>query len=133
MSRYVLDTNIISFLLRREPRVFARYLQANTPDNVLYGCPIVYYEVRRGLLTRDARKQMVGFEKLFTSFNWQDYSRRDWMLAAALWARRTTGGRPVDDADLMIAVFARNRNAVLVTDNVKDFDGLDVTLENWKS
>jgi predicted nucleic acid-binding protein len=32
----------------------------------------------------------------------------------------------------LIAVFATNRNATLVTDNTKDFDGLGVTLENWR-
>ena len=34
--------------------------------------------------------------------------------------------------DLLIAVFAHNRNASLVTDNEKDFVELDITIENWK-
>jgi hypothetical protein len=31
----------------------------------------------------------------------------------------------------LIAVFALNRNAILVTSNEKDFAGLGVSLENW--
>jgi predicted nucleic acid-binding protein len=38
---------------------------------------------------------------------------------------------PVSDADLLIAVFARIRNAILVTNNEKDVVGLGVVIENW--
>jgi predicted nucleic acid-binding protein len=31
----------------------------------------------------------------------------------------------------MIAVFARNRGAILITDNEKDFADLGVAVENW--
>lgn len=65
------------------------------------------------------------------SFEWQDYRRDDWALAAELWAQRRALGRPIADADLLIAVFARNRDAVLVTDNEKDFVDLGVKVENW--
>lgn len=34
-------------------------------------------------------------------------------------------------ADLLMAVFTYNRNAVLITDNQKDFIGLGVSVENW--
>lgn len=30
-----------------------------------------------------------------------------------------------------MTVFARNRNAILVSNNEKDFTGLGVTVENW--
>lgn len=93
---------------------------------------MVWYEVRRGLLAKDAQSQMKNFEKLFSLYIWQDYTPKDWELASTLWAQRRTSGRPVADADLFIAVFAINRNAVLVTDNEKDFDGLGVQVENWK-
>ena len=39
--------------------------------------------------------------------------------------------RELGDADRLIGVFARNRNAVLVTDNDRDFVHLGVSLENW--
>ena len=101
-----------------------------TEDRVL-GCPIVWYEIRRGLLARDAHRQMEQFEKMFVTFEWQDFTPADWSLASDLWAQRRTQGRPISDADLLIAVFARSRNAVLATDNEKDFEGLGVTIENW--
>ncbi len=132
MSAYVLDTNAIAHILHRDIQVTNRFQNVYIPANTFFGCPFVYYEVRRGLLARDAKMQMAAFETLFASFRWDEYTRADWSLAATLWKQRKAMGRPVDDADLLIAVFALNRAAILITDNVKDFDGLGVTLENWK-
>ncbi|MFN8421466.1 MAG: PIN domain-containing protein [Anaerolineae bacterium] len=127
-----MDTNIISLLLRENANVVARMDVVTNEQNRFIGCPTVWYEVRRGLLTRDAKKQAAKFEALFNIFEWQDYATDDWKLASELWARRVLMGRPVSDADLLIAVFAINRDAVLVTDNEKDFAELGAKVENWK-
>jgi predicted nucleic acid-binding protein len=132
MTSYVIDTNIVSAVVRRRDRdLIARMNSIVKPEDQILGCPVVWYEVRRGLLARDAKLQMRVFERLFARFTWQDYNLNDWTLATTLWAQRRAQGKPISDADLMIAVFALNRNAVLVTDNEKDFAGLGVTVENW--
>ena len=131
MTSYVLDTNIISLILREHPAVTAR-MNAISMGNIVLGCPMVWHEVRRGLLARDAKAQMALFENLFATFQWQDYTRDDWSLAAEWWAQRRAAGQPIADADLLIAVFAHNRNAALVTDNEKDFADLGVNVENWR-
>lgn len=74
---------------------------------------------------------MKRFEELFATFVWQDYTLVDWSLAATLWAQRRTQGIPIGDADLLIGVFAINRDAILITDNEKDFIELGVVVENW--
>ena len=132
MTAFVLDTSIISLILREHPTVTSRFHAISTPQHHVLGCPTVWYEVRRGLLNRDAKSQMRLFLKLFASFEWQDYTRADWELAADWWAQRRNAGKPIADADLLIAVFAHARHAVLVTDNEKDFDDLQVNAENWK-
>ncbi len=132
MSHYVLDTNIVSLILRENPGVIQNFEVRSPPDNIFLGCPIVYYEIRRGMLAKSARQQLGRFENLFALFKWQDYTREDWELAGVLWALRRSIGRQISDADLLIGVFARNRQAILVTDNEKDFERLDVALENWK-
>src|SRR4051812_26627966 len=133
MTNYVLDTNIISLALRSQnSNAFLRLSKAIAPGNMVLGCPVVWYEVRRGLLAKDARTQINYFEDMFKTFVWQDYSANDWTLASELWSQRRAQGLPISDADLLIGVFARNRNAILVTDNEKDFANLGVTMENWK-
>jgi predicted nucleic acid-binding protein len=130
---YVLDTNIFSWLLAQDQEIVSRMSQQIKDVDAILGCPVVWYEVRRGLLAKDAKRQMQRFEALFATFRWHDFTRDDWKLAADLWAARRSQGIPVNDADLLIAVFARNRNATLISDNGKDFAGLGVPLENWKS
>ena len=121
MTLYVLDTNIISLLLRQNTAIMMSFRQIVSADHIVLACPMVWYELRRGLLAQDAKGQMQRLEALFATFEWQDYTRDDWSMAASLWKQRRQLGLPISDADLLIAVFARNRNAVLVTDNEKDF------------
>ncbi len=130
MAYYVYDSSTVSLILRGDPRVRRKVDQVAFPDIIL-GCPVVYYEVRRGLLAKDAQKQLDRFESLFGAFLWQDYGAEDWGLASRLWADRRSLGRPVADADLLIGVFARIREAILVTDNERDFTNLGVSVENW--
>ncbi len=55
-----------------------------------------------------------------------------WNYAAQVWARFRSRGRPLDDdADLLIAAYARQLQATLVTNNTRDFEGLGVRLANW--
>jgi predicted nucleic acid-binding protein len=70
-------------------------------------------------------------KRFSAAFMWQEYTRTDWTLAASIWAERRRAGRPIGDADLLIGIFARNRDAVLVTDNERDFLDLGVTIQNW--
>ena len=132
MTYYVLDSNIIAKILRSDPLVMQRFQQAlaNEEDD-FFACPMVYFEVRRGLIARDARKQFANFELIYSDFLWQDYLREDWQKAAELWALRRQLGRPIADADLLIVAFTINRDGVLVTNNTADFDQLGAKLEDW--
>lgn len=132
MTEYVFDTNIMSWIIGLDESVIQRMNETVKPADSILLCPVVWYEVRRGLLAKDARNQISRADTFFSTFIWQDYTRDDWSLAASLWKFRRQSGLPISDADLLIAVFARNRNAVLVTDNEKDFAQLGVTVENWK-
>src|SRR5260221_8779882 len=103
MTNYVLDTNIISQALHsRTTSAFIRLQQVMIPENVVIGCPVVWYEVRRGLLAKDAKAKMSYFEAMFATFAWQDYTPADWSLAATLWTERRSQGIPISDADLLI-------------------------------
>lgn len=103
-----------------------------TSEHQFIACPIVWYETKRGLLYKDAKKQLKQFERLFSEFEWSDFSTEDWNLSAQLWRDRHKAGRPMkDDHDLFIAAFTRNRNAVLVTNNAKDYELMGVTVVDW--
>jgi predicted nucleic acid-binding protein len=86
MASYVLDTNIVSLILRGDTQVRENFEKIVNPDNIILGCPVVWYELRRGLVAKDARRQVRRFEALFATFQWQNLTFRDWSLAATLWA-----------------------------------------------
>lgn len=63
MSMYALDTNIISFSLKENKTVVDNIRAALKDGHSIIIPPIVYYEVRRGLLKKDARKQTAAFDE----------------------------------------------------------------------
>lgn len=131
MARFVLDTNTVSQILRRNATVLARLGGAAGGGDDLYMCPVVFYESWRGLAYRDARRQLEDLEAFTRTLRWVDYERAMWLDAARLWADRRREGRPHDDADLLIAAFARRLRATLVTNNSSDFADLGVEAIDW--
>jgi predicted nucleic acid-binding protein len=130
--RYVLDSNILISLLRYEQKVIERTEQAVLAESEFLLCPVVFYEVYRGLFHKKAHGQLSLFNKYLKTFTWEDLDRDDWQRAALLWAGLSRQGRQVTDADLLIGAFAFQRGAIVVSDNEKHFTGLGVTVENWR-
>jgi tRNA(fMet)-specific endonuclease VapC len=131
-QRYVMDANILSALLKKEPLTVQRVRAALKRSAELVMCPIVFYEVLRGLLHRDAQRQLEFFRSYSATLTWEDLDRADWEYAASLWADLRARGHPIDDADLLIGAYAARREAVVVTDNTKHFIPLGIIVENWR-
>jgi tRNA(fMet)-specific endonuclease VapC len=131
VARLVLDTNTISRVPRRDSTVLTRLEEAAVGGHDLFMCPVVFYELRRGLEHRDARRQLDDLDAFTRTLHWADYDRSMWTNAARLWADRRRHGRPHDDADLLIAAFTRRLRAQLVTNNTDGFADLGVPLVDW--
>ena len=131
MASYVLDTNIVSHILRRDERVLSRLEHAVSGDAAMILCPVVYYEIQRGLVKKASSRLLSEFTRLTTYVRWEDVRRADWDKAAELWVLATQSGAPRNDADVIIAAYALRRGAILVTDNESHFRQLGVRIENW--
>ncbi len=132
MTTCLLDTNILSAIIRKETRVEKYFREAIANDTGLLLSLVVFYEIKRGLLKRDAKKQLSAFEHLANQLAWCDVVPADWEQAARWWAERLRAGKPIEDADLLIAAQAKRLRATLITDNEKDFAGLPIEIENWR-
>jgi predicted nucleic acid-binding protein len=94
--------------------------------------PIVYYEVRRGLLASNAIKKADAFESLFVGLNIDAIDRETLEMAAAEYARLRKAGLTIGDADLFIAEFCIKNDFALVTDNTKHFSAIKgLRYTNW--
>jgi tRNA(fMet)-specific endonuclease VapC len=127
---YLLDTNIVTAVLKKDRPVTGRLRRVLAGNARVFISPVVYYEIRRGLLWRSAVGQLSAFDELVGKLEWLAVDRAHWEAAAALWAECMKRGTPANDADLLLAVQARHMRAVLVT-NDSDFDRLEVDREDW--
>jgi predicted nucleic acid-binding protein len=133
MSAYALDSNIVSYLLKRDAEVWKKYNQAVGAGATCIIPPIVYYEVRRGLLAIDATRQLQVFAKMCRELGVGRMTNAILDEAAQLYARNRKRGTVVDDSDLFIAAFCIVNDFILVTNNTKHFEGFaELEFTNWK-
>jgi tRNA(fMet)-specific endonuclease VapC len=134
MSAYSLDTDIITKLLKKHAcnQPIADRIRLEIQRNSLFViCPVVYYELRRGLLFKGAHSQVMAFEKLAELMVWKEFTAPIWDRASSLWSKLRARGRSHNDADVLIAAHAMHYGAVIVTANLEHFQSTGASVENW--
>ena len=129
--QYVVDTNIWIELLRKNAQVRERLEQAREADDVIIVCPIVYYELLRGLEKREDLRSIGFIKSLWSTLSYIEMNDRVWDLGIHLWVSAVKANKRQEDADTLIAALASYAGATVVTKNVKHFEPFDVPIENW--
>jgi predicted nucleic acid-binding protein len=129
---YALDTNIVSYILKKDESVVGRLKAEIDEGNYIVIPPIVYYEVRRGLLASGAVTKAAAFEVFFADLSIDDIDRDTLEMAAVEYARLRKLGVSVGDADLFIAEYCVKNGYTLVTNNTKHFEVIEnLKYTNW--
>ncbi|MGK7924691.1 MAG: twitching motility protein PilT [Spirulina sp.] len=68
MSGYLLDTNIVSLAMQGDRDILERLERSRLAGVVTYISGVTYFEIRRGLLAKNAIAQMRRFENLSRLF-----------------------------------------------------------------
>ncbi len=134
MTSYSLDTDTITKLLKKHPenqRVLDRFRKEIRRNSLFIMCPVVFYEVRRELVIKDAVAQLTAFEKLAAAMVWKEFNAPIWERASSLWATLRSRGRSHHDADVLIAAHAIEYGAAIVTGNVEHFEDAGARVEDW--
>ena len=133
MTRYLLDTNIISNVTKPSPSTALLAWMVERVDNDLFISALTVAEIRRGLLEKPKGKKRALLEAWFSGPEGPQALFADRVLpfdenAALIWARLmadgTARGRPRSALDMIVAAVAEANGCVVVTDNEKDFAGL---------
>ncbi|MBM3576802.1 MAG: type II toxin-antitoxin system VapC family toxin [Alphaproteobacteria bacterium] len=133
----ILDTNVLSELMRSEPSPRVRAWVDQQRSEELWTTSISAMELCQGVARLDdgERKDRLT-AAVYTMLN-EDFAQRianfdlEAALATALVAaERLKIGRPVEIRDSQIAGIAISRNASISTRNVRHFSGLPIELIN---
>ena len=136
---FVLDTNVVSELMRERPNLkVLRWMDNQLTDN-LFVTAVTEAEIRTGIAILPGGERQHGLaaaaERLFGVFFAERILPFDSNAAQAyamLAVERRAAGRPISQTDCQIAAIAHSQAAPVVTQDVDDFEGcgLDV-IDPW--
>ncbi|NER37618.1 MAG: type II toxin-antitoxin system VapC family toxin [Oscillatoria sp. SIO1A7] len=130
---YILDTNIVTAILKRNEKIQARLDRAYQNNRELFISGITYYEIKRGLLATNATRQLADFERLCRSYRVVSVLNEIEILerAATIHAELKRRGTPLEDADILIAATAIVQGLILVSHDSDMLRVPGVTVEDW--
>jgi predicted nucleic acid-binding protein len=133
----VLDTNVISELMKRVPANRVTTWIAAQPATSLYTTSITQAEILHGIMLLPSGRKRSALEAAADAMFREDFAGRILPFgsdAAHAYARiaadRRRLGRPISHFDAQIAGIARSAGAAIATRNVTDYDSCDVRVVN---
>ena len=137
----LLDTNVVSELMRPRPDTRVKAFLAARPLQDLFLPSLVVAEIRYGLARLPGGQRRDALEELFERLLAEGFEDRILPFDASGTtsyahgrASRERAGRPIAMTDALIAGMALAHGASLATRNVADFEQLGLTLLNpWEA
>lgn len=133
MTRYLLDTNIISNVVKPQPSEALLAWWAEQRDEDLFIASLTVAEIRRGILEKPRGKKRDALDAWFTGTEGPQalfsgrvlpFDDKAGLIWARLMADGKAAGRSRSGLDMIVAAVAGANDCVVVTDNEKDFAGI---------
>ena len=129
----LLDTDILSELFKKNPKVLAKASEYINTHGCLNISHITKYEILKGLKAKKAEKQTELFIRFCAINNVLSITDDVIIKAADIYASLKEKGSIISDADILVAAVAISNNLVLVTNNTNHFSKIEsLQLSNWK-
>ena len=134
---FVLDTNVVSELMRVKPDPAVLRWMDRRPRHALFTTAVTEAEIRAGIayLRESARRRGLedACERMFGGLLANRVLPFDSGAArayAGIVAGRRRAGRPISQADAQILAIARTHGLAVATRNVRDFDAMGISVVN---
>lgn len=129
---YLLDTNIVSLIMRQNPIIIQNFGLYRAQKQNLLMCGVTYFEIRRGLLAKNATAQMRKFEafmNIVPMITLDDVAIFE--QAAVIHADLQRRGLMIQTEDILIAATGMIKGLTVVSrdEDLRRIQGLN--LETW--
>ena len=137
----VLDTNVLSELMRPAPSERVVRWVAAQPATRLYTTSVTQAEILHGIMLLPSGRRRIALEAAAEAMFSEDFGGRVVPFGseaahpyARIAAERRRAGRPISHFDAQIAAIARSAGAGIATRNVADYDACGVQVINpWEA
>ena len=127
----LLDTNVLSELMRLSPNAHVIHILDQTPEKSSFISAITHAEILQGIALLDNGKRKQKLTKLaqqvlalFTDRTLA-FDKHSAPIYATIIQQRKLTGHPIDFPDAQIAAIALQYDLRLLTRNTKDFDSIE--------
>jgi tRNA(fMet)-specific endonuclease VapC len=129
---YCLDTNIIIDMFRGDARI-AEKIKACIDQKVpLFVTTVTLCELFKGAyLSQYVKESLFKIQVLIDAIEIISLDRNASEVYGKEFARLQKAGKMASEMDLLIAVITKVNNLTLITRNRKDFENIDVAVEQW--
>ena len=135
MTRFLLDTNIISNVIKPEPSQSLLAWMSIQKDDDLFIASLTVAEIRRGILEKPSGKKRSSLDAWFAGPEGPQalfagrilaFDERAGLLWGRLMAEGKLAGRPRSGLDMIVASVAGANDCIVVTGNERDFSGIEI-------
>src|ERR1044072_1148484 len=128
----LLDTDILSALMRQHPNATGRARAYLAVHHRLTFSIVTRYEILRGLYAKNATAQLAAFDRLCSASTVLPLTEQIVIRAAMIYADLQRRGTLIGDGDIFIAATALEHGLAVVTNNESHFQRIaGIQLENW--
>ena len=130
--RYMLDTNICIFLIRKKSDRVLQKLMEHDPEEICISS-VTYAELVHGVEKSKAiEKNRALLTQLLSNIEVLDFGTKAAEEYGNIRADLEIKGYPIGPLDTMIAAHAKSLGYILVTNNTREFNRVEgITVEDW--
>ena len=139
---FMLDTNVLSELMREKPSVAVLNWFAQNTGSVMHTCTVTQAEILTGIALLPAGKRRTALALAAEQLFEQDFANHCHAFDAAaaknyalIVSERSRHGQPISTEDAQIAATALANGLIVATRNTADFENIDALLlvNPWQS
>jgi tRNA(fMet)-specific endonuclease VapC len=129
---YLLDTNIVSYLIKTQDLTLIDQFEQASTSAVIGISSITAAELYYGIKKKNSAKLKASVDLFLSPLTVFNFDAKAALIYGDIRTDLELKGLPIGAHDLLIAAHAISLQAILVTNNMREFERvIGISLENW--